>query len=187
MNSISKFSRLLLILHLCLLFSPITEAYRRGEPIDTDLRLNNLISEAHSHQQPRFGVNSHTKLQDVSKYDFVSLSFEDGLWGLPTFAVRQSAQRHLYRIVVTFIYTRNSLESIQGEAVYRNPQEHENDRVQVEYHWIREQELSMQAGGFVVMLVVLLTSIFFFLSACGMADPVDERPSLHKQGSSKRL
>jgi len=165
------FVLLLCTLQLLLLLLPTITAYRLGDVVDTDLVIDGVASDALRNQRPLFGIDSKTTEPFVSesiKRSF-SLQFEEGLWTLPTASLKQNGESlSLEAIQVRFVYSRSgvgAIHAVQSNAVYGPSSA---SAFYVEYHWIAEEAVHLQTGFTVMFLAVLVASVFFIMTSCGM-------------------
>ena len=141
--------------------SKLGYAYHQGDLVDVELEGVDLLTA----ESPRFGIASKASISRED-LDRVSLSFQDGLWGLPVYSL-QSYKKFLSRIDITFVYSQGQIHSIESEAKYEDA-EYEN--IRLHYDWVKEPEVQLKAGASVVMLFVVLCSVLFFIWACDLSD-----------------
>ncbi|GAX14623.1 hypothetical protein FisN_6Lh407 [Fistulifera solaris] len=148
--------RLLCLFLVFAIFSAPTSAYRMGEPVDTTLAWDS--QPAFLAQMPRFAIHSQTQIQVPSSAHFVTLSLEDGLWGLPAIKLTSS----LERLVVELVYSAGAIQAIHSEPVYRNEQEDDSKPAffTVEYRWIEEPHVTPEAGQTIMFLIVVTVSVW---------------------------
>ena len=195
--------RILYLLAAVLLWSipnTIVHAYRVGDVVDTDVVVDGVVADALRNQRPRFGIDSKTVepfVIESMKRSF-SLQFEGGLWTLPTVAIKEKEQA-LEKIQVQFIYTRSgvgAIHALHSNAVY-GPS---SSAFTVEYQWVADEAVSLRNGFVVMFLAVLVASILFIASSCGMllessptasrgstttASPPQQQPQPYRMSSPK--
>ena len=160
-----------------------TCAYRLGDVVDTDIVVDGVVSDALRNQRPLFGVDSMTvepfAIESIKRS--FALQFEGGLWTLPTAAIEQKGQV-LETIQVQFLYSRSGVGAIH--AVHSNAVYGPSSSVSaftVEYQWIAEEAVNLNNGFAVMFLAVIVASIFFIASSCGML--LESAPTRSKNNS----
>ncbi|GKY92682.1 hypothetical protein MPSEU_000238300 [Mayamaea pseudoterrestris] len=155
-------------------------AYRVGEAIDTDIRLDADISDALRSQRPLFGMTSSAQFlfsSTAEKSETFAMTFEDGLWTIPRTPLRNNNQEYLQSLQVDFIYSRaGSVQSVSNQyPVYNKDQP---TYFSIDYKWTVEDAPHVQASMMLMVIVVFVACILFLLDAFGMkADDVSGRGS----------
>ena len=162
-------------------------AYRVGDVVDTDIVLDGVVSDALRNQRPLFGVDSMTVepfLIENTQRSF-ALQFEGGLWTLPTAAIAQKGQV-LEKIQVQFHYSRSgagAIHAVHSNTVYGPSSSAPS--FTVEYQWVAEEAVSLNNGFAVMFLAVIVASIFFIASSCGML--LESSPTKSRNNSDVSL
>ena len=150
--------------------------------MDTDVRWDSGVSDALRSEMPRFGIPTSTPF-NVQGNTF-SLVLEDGLWGIPAVPITNSRQQKLQKVVISFVYSEGAIHTLTSQAEY-GKEETSSDTFSVEYQWIREEDVRLKGGQFVLLLLVFGSSIVFLFLTCGFDEP--EATSREKGGGGERV
>lgn len=129
-------------------------AYRIGDPVDTELAWDAQPPvDVLRVQMPRFAVDSQAQLTvNSDTANTVTLSFEDGLWGMPAVSFQS-----LERLVVQFVYSAGAIHAIHSEPhYYSNSQE--QSAFTVQYIWMEEPHVNPETGQIVLFLVLFVVT-----------------------------
>jgi hypothetical protein len=151
--------------------SPLN-AYRVGDAVDTVVWTKAGTTDAIRSQMPLFGISNKI---NVPRYNGpFSLGFEEGLHALPWMEAK-----YVEKLVVTFIFSKSgvgAIHSVSSEPVYRGRVDKSGNQneFQIEYKWVEEEPVDIQAGAGAMFLATLVLSIIFLLQACGLSDDGDK-------------
>ena len=167
--------------------------YRVGDDVDTELSIDGLPpSDVLRSQMPYFGVDSTANFQiKPISYIFdrrMALSFLDGLWGLPTTYLTNSRGEGLVSILVTFVYSKSGSGVIHSVSSVPTYSSDGNDSyvVRVDYKWVEEEDIYMNAGQAIMFMVTFLVGVFILIASCGLLeDPVPDPQSLGRNGAGE--
>jgi len=145
-------------------------AYHIGDVVDTDIIVDGVQSDALRSQRPLFGLN--TALTDgfvTENMRSFSMKFEDGLWTVPTIYMHTRNRQTLEKIHVQFIYSKSGVGAIHSVFSYvEYGQAGMVSAFTIEYEWIEEEAVQLNAGYAVMFLAVVLSSVYFIAASCGM-------------------
>jgi hypothetical protein len=154
--------------------SPLN-AYRVGDAVDTIVWTKAGAKDAMRSQMPLFGISNKI---NVPRFDGpFSFGFEEGLHSLPWMEAYEA--RYVEKMVVTFIFSTSgvgAIHSVSSEPVMRSrvdKSDHPKE-FQIEYKWVEEEPVDIQAGVGAMFLATLVLSIIFLLQACGLSDDGDK-------------
>ena len=139
--------------------------YKVGDAVDTVVWYKSSANDATRAQMPLFGVSSQVEFPRY--HGRFSLGFEEGLHALPYIDAR-----NLESLVVKFVYSKSGsgqIHAVSSENVYQEGKSSER-QIKVEYQWLEEEPVDIQAGMTAMFLATFLVSIIFLLQACGLAD-----------------
>jgi hypothetical protein len=140
------------------------QGYRIGEIVDTDLRLEYKTLEVMRSQMPLFAIDGSAEFILESTYlhagGTFALAFEEGLWTLPSVALKNKNQEYIQSWQVDLTYSKSgSLQSVSyGAPVYAKEQP---KTVRVDYKWIVEKAPHVGAALHVMFIVVLAAAMYF--------------------------
>jgi hypothetical protein len=155
-----------------LLTTTVINAYRVGDTVDAAVTTRSSVAiDLMIANLPLFGITRTIKLPRLPEK--FSLSFEEGLHSLP-YVDGQTAER----LSVTFIYSKSgtgrihSVSSKVKRSTNRNfdPQK----PVEVEFVWIEEEAVDINAGSSLMFLATLISSIGFLIQLCGVSSSGDD-------------
>jgi hypothetical protein len=176
------FSRVCLVLLLLATFllPEAVTAYRMGDVVNTEISFTGQEpKDTLRSQMPRFGRPTRATVDlppDTSQPQTIGISFQEGLWGLPSLPVENSRHQVLFTALVTFVY--DSSESGTIHAVHVKPsyreanQQDEEDQgkrsFRIRYKWVQETTAAVVAGQAIMYLLVFLATVFYLILACGV-------------------
>jgi hypothetical protein len=159
----------MLLLAIMMIVSCV-EAYRTGEVIDTDIRLDLDVSDALRSQMPLFGIDGTAQFTFAAiadKSQTFAMTFEDGLWTIPSVPLQNKNQEYLQSLQVDFLYSRTgSLESVSNQApVYSKTRP---KQFRVEYKWTVEHAPHVTAAMNLMMMAVFAACLYFLVESFGL-------------------
>lgn len=153
-------------------------AYRVGDAVDTGVKYGPVDGQGVlRRQRPLFGKESiavfelHPDLEES-----FTMTFEDGLWGLPTIpltinaASSGSSSSLLSSWTVYFVFSKSTGNGEIHKVTHSAPEykpKNDNDNESsftVHYKWIEEPEVNVDAGRTMLMAIVLIASVFIIAS-----------------------
>jgi hypothetical protein len=165
MNILRSF--LLLVISACSFPSITTHwfvgAYRVGDVVDAAMYTKSFPVELFMANMPLFGVSRRVKMPRLMER--FSLAFEEGLHSLPF----MDAQT-LEKLQIKFIYSRSGegrIHSVTSEAIRSKVPFNAKTPIEVEFEWIEEEAVNLDAGLTIVFLATLVASITFLIQLCG--------------------
>jgi hypothetical protein len=150
-----KLLLLLLVVH--------TDAYRLGDAVDTIMWTKNESNTMKRAEMPMFGEFSRATI-DI-KEGLFSFGFEDGLHMLPWIEAKD-----LKKIVVTFVFSKSGDGAIHSVSTSMERGTSEENSFAIEYRWVEEAPVELQAGVCVMLLASLVASVVFLLQACSIVE-----------------
>ena len=166
-----------LIVSAVILFVPCVHSYRRGQVVDTDIRLDARVSDALRSQMPLFGLDASAQfsfdsidaVESPSTTTTFAMTFEDGLWTTPSVALQNRNHEYLQSFQVDFLYSKaGSLESVSTSQtpVYAKDKP---KFFRVDYKWTVEDAPHVVAAMNLMMIVVFAACIYFLFEAFSMS------------------
>ena len=152
------------------------DAYRVGDSIDAAVSTrSSLTIDLLMANQPLFGLPRTVHLPRLPER--FSLSFEEGLHSLP-YVDGQS----LEQLIVTFVYSKSGggrIHSVTSKAIQQSKSNHrkfENKKkeIEVQFDWVEEAAVDLEAGSSVMFLAAFVVSILFLLQLCTMDHSDDD-------------
>jgi hypothetical protein len=137
-------------------------AYRIGDAIDTDVRLDATTTDALRSQMPTFGVNGRVRFDSIGESKTFALMFEDGLYAVPTIPLINGAGEFLssWEVLFTYDSSQGSIDTVSyGQPMYAADSD-ETEFI-IEYKWVQEQALRVTAGQNAMFIIVLVASLYF--------------------------
>jgi hypothetical protein len=165
----------LFLLLTCASLQDFAKAYRLGEAINTDYRLDQEISDVLQSQMPLFGMDSSAQFPFGSmqkKSQTFAMTFEDGLWTIPSVPLQNRDREYLQSLQVDLLYSKAGwLQSVSNQVPVYSKEQPKYFRV--DYKWTAEDAPHLTASINFLVLVVFAACIFFLMEACGItADDV---------------
>ncbi|KAG7341276.1 hypothetical protein IV203_023227 [Nitzschia inconspicua] len=147
---------------------PFADAYRVGDVVDTTMYTKEFPVDLLMANMPLFGLARKVKVPRVSQR--FSLAFEEGLHSLPYLDGQM-----LETLKVTFVYSRSGdgrIHSVTYEPIRSNSGRAINAKVpiDVEFEWIEEEAVNLDAGMSVIFIATLVASIVFLIQLCSVGD-----------------
>lgn len=147
----------------------IVTAYRVGDVVETAMYTREFPVDLLMANRPLFGVRRTVKIpRTVQRF---SLAFEEGgMHSLPYLDGQM-----LERLTVSFIYSRSGdgrIHSVTYEAHRSKNGRAINAKVpiDVEFEWIEEEAVNLDAGMSVIFMATLVASIVFLIQLCSVGD-----------------
>lgn len=145
------------------------KAYRLGESIDTDIRLDGSaqLSDAMRAQTPTFGIPTDASFDIPPKHRMFSLTFEDGLWHVPSVPLENDAKA-LSEWTIEFVYSRSSgtINAVSYADAKYDKDLDADSRIVVHYRWIVEADMRITAGHVVMFAIALVAGVVVLLASC---------------------
>jgi hypothetical protein len=169
-------------------------AYRVGDVVETELSIDSWpSSNVLRSQMPVFGVSTRAQFQikkptttsdessDRRLARKAALSFQDGLWGLPTIFLTNSRGSGLQKLMVVFLYSKSGNGVIHSVSCVPKYPDGDSDVAtqdgvfRVEYKWVEEEEVDLNAGQAIMLLVSFLAGVFILVASCGLLHSPDHQ------------
>jgi hypothetical protein len=148
--------------------SLFVNAYRVGDTIHAAVNTrSSVVVDLMIANLPLFGISRKTELPRLQER--FSLSFEEGLHTL-SYIDGQTAET----IRVTFIYSKSGegrIHSVSSTVVRTKSRNFDPKLpIVVQYEWIEEEPVDLNAGSSIMFLATLLLSILFLIQLCGSGE-----------------
>eukprot|EP00980_Cylindrotheca_fusiformis_P007768 scaffold1650_cov135-Cylindrotheca_fusiformis.AAC.3 len=145
---------------LLFLLLAYSDGYRIGDSVETMLWTNTGATALKLTEMPMFGEFSRARIE-MNQGSF-SFGFEDGLYVLPWIEAK-----NLKKITVVFVFSRSGHGAIHSVSTSSERGiSSEESSFEVEYIWVEEAPVQLQAGIAAMFLGTLVASLLFMLQAC---------------------
>jgi hypothetical protein len=154
-----------------------TNAYRVGDVVDTAMYTQAFPVDLLMANMPLFGLARKVKIPRTAQR--FSLAFEEGLHSLPYL----DGQR-METLKVTFIYSRSGegrIHSVNYQVLGSNRAINAKIPIDVEFEWIEEEAVNLDAGLSVMFAATLVASVVFLIQLCSVGDNTNGGGHHHNQ------
>lgn len=160
-----------------------SHSYRIGDAVDTNVRYGGSETDALRRQQLLFGIDSLAEFE--VKDDVFSLTFEDGLWGLPGIKIVNGKDQVLQGWEIDIVYSKAGDGDIHAVS-YKDPVYADDRRevFQVLYHWVPEPDVLVAEGQTTMFLCVIAASFLIMYTMMLEAEQHKAAGSNGTHGSS---
>jgi hypothetical protein len=159
--------------------SIVASAYHVGETVDTDAKVGTERLGVLRRQAPLFGKDSTAEFE-LQEQDTFTMTFEDGLWGLPSIPVttrnpNAASASHINSLsswTLFFVFSKGEIHKVSYDPPVYTSDENlgVTTNFVVHYKWIEEPQLNFRLGQTMMIAIVLVASVVIILAEDGSSE-----------------